>query len=264
MSDLQPINDFDAYKHDWNKDSFIDSSNKDPNRFSFNYKKPGNFKNTFLNHFSNTNIIFTQSMTTICVVMFFITLIFPRISYYFAYNPVTVMVYPWTMITSAFIHYGFMHIIFNMITLYYIGAEIEKIIGSWRIAIIFLISTLGGSLFISSGIFYNSAAFFVYTGGASSGIFGLFGTIYVLQKSKGISTTPMIVLIILNLSLGFLSPNISILGHLGGLVFGTLTAYLFTKYKYSKNYINLFISILIIGCIILCYALSIIALGFDF
>lgn len=46
----------------------------------------------------------------------------------------------WRFITPMFLHIGFMHIILNMVTLYYIGAQVEAIYGHWRYLGIYLLS----------------------------------------------------------------------------------------------------------------------------
>lgn len=108
-------------------------------------------------------------------------------------------------------------------------------------ASIFFASAIGASAFAGLHILFDNVAISTFTGGASGVIFGFLGAVFVLQKKSGITTTPMIILIILNLTMGLLMPNVSFMGHVGGLVFGTLTAYLLTRNKlyYSKTLSNL-------------------------
>ena len=244
MSQSSPINDFDAYKHEWDKGfSHQNASNK----FSLNNVPDQSKKIPQLDFSSFT---FIHYVCALCLMVFMLGFIFPKVNYYLAYNPVTVHSFPYTVITSTFVHYGFFHIIFNLFTLYYIGVELQQQIGVRRVASIFFTSGVGASAFAGLHILFDNTAITTFTGGASGVIFGFLGAVFVLQKRAGITTTPMIVLILLNLSMGLLMPNVSFMGHAGGLVFGTLTAYLLTRNKlyYSKTLSNLMtIAICLVG-----------------
>lgn len=115
MSQFSPINDFDAYKHEWDKGfSHQDNSNK----FSLNNTPKQSKKIPQLDFSSFT---FIHYVCALCLMVFVVGFIFPKVNYYLAYNPVTVHSFPYTVITSSFVHYGFFHIIFNLFALYYIG-----------------------------------------------------------------------------------------------------------------------------------------------
>jgi len=75
----------------------------------------------------------------------------------------------WRFITPMFLHGGFLHILFNTISLIMFGSWIEKTIGTKNIMIIYFIGGIGGNLF-SVLINYNAIAF-----GASTGIAALMG-----------------------------------------------------------------------------------------
>ncbi|XIF20313.1 MAG: rhomboid family intramembrane serine protease [Acetilactobacillus jinshanensis] len=131
----------------------------------------------------------------------------------------------WRFITPIFIHLNFTHILFNGITLYYVGIQIERLFGHFRYFIIFMISGIAGNVF--SFAFNNSLAV-----GASGAIFGLLGAFMMIgeiawrdplirQMTKG-----FIIFILLNLVSDFLTTGIDISGHLGGLIAGFLCAYM--------------------------------------
>ena len=128
----------------------------------------------------------------------------------------------WRLFTPMFIHIGLQHIVLNMVTLYFIGLQIEALFGKWRFVLLYLISGLGGN--IASFVFSPSIS-----AGASTSIFGLFGAFLMLGESfrqnPYIKATAkqFLILVILNLGLGF--TGIDIAGHLGGLLAGFLTAY---------------------------------------
>ena len=129
----------------------------------------------------------------------------------------------WRYLTSAFIHYDIMHLFFNMYALHIVGSQIETFIGRKKYLIIYLISAISGGLL--SVIMMNNST---YSIGASGAIFGLFGALvyfgyhYRLYLGQALKTQ-IIPLIIFNLLLGFLIPNIDMAGHVGGLVGGFLT-----------------------------------------
>ena len=63
--------------------------------------------------------------------------------------------------------------------------------------------------------------------GASAGVFGLFAAIFVIQRRMGATNWQLLIIIGLNLALGFFVSGISWQGHIGGLVVGALVALIF-------------------------------------
>jgi membrane associated rhomboid family serine protease len=126
----------------------------------------------------------------------------------------------WQLLTSGFLHIGPLHIAFNMIALWVIGRDLEQALGRIRFLVVYLVSLLGGSLAVFA--FANPAS---DTAGASGAVFGLMGGLAVVLMRLRLSPRPALTIILLNVIISFAVPNISILGHLGGLTFGTaLTA----------------------------------------
>ena len=60
--------------------------------------------------------------------------------------------------------------------------------------------------------------------GASGAIFGLFGALFVIQRQRGGEIKSLLILIGINLVLGFVYPSISWQAHLGGLLTGAACA----------------------------------------
>lgn len=138
------------------------------------------------------------------------------------YNPAIVEGQWWRLITSMFLHIGLLHLVLNMIALYYIGAVAERIYGSMRFTFIYLLAGIGGSL--------SSFAFETHiSAGASGAIFGLFGALLyfglihqrLFQQTIGKSIA---LILIINLGLGLFVPQIDMGAHLGGLLSGFLAA----------------------------------------
>ncbi len=125
----------------------------------------------------------------------------------------------WRLVSGGFLHSGLLHIAFNMYLLYLLGTMLERQIGSFRFGTVYLTALLGGSL----GAFLQTTA--SPTVGASGAIFGLMG--YALVALREQRSDPLFqqigALVLLNLviSIAF-SSNVSLGGHVGGLIFGGL------------------------------------------
>ena len=143
----------------------------------------------------------------------------------FAYAPVTTDVQPWRMLTSGFLHSmsNPLHLLLNMYMLYLFGRVLEPALGRWRFLLLYLLAIVGGSL----GVLLLAHPF-TFVVGASGGIFGLFGALFVLQRRLGQPIAPIAVLIAINLVFGFIVPGIAWQAHLGGLVTGALVALAYT------------------------------------
>jgi membrane associated rhomboid family serine protease len=134
----------------------------------------------------------------------------------------------WRIVTAAFLHYGPFHLAMNMWGLYVGGVLLERLIGSWRFALLYLVSGVAGSV----GALLLS--FNGVTVGASGAIFGIFGALLVLERRGVIATQGQILtVIILNLVFTFAVPGISIGGHLGGGIAGAILMLLMLTYRRS-------------------------------
>jgi membrane associated rhomboid family serine protease len=175
---------------------------------------------------SNRPVV-TYTIMAICAVVFLLQLVLgDRLFQLFAYAPFFTETQPWRMITSAFLHStSFLpHILFNMYALFVLGPDLERMLGRGRFIALYLISAFGGSVAV---LLLTDP----YSGvvGASGAIFGLFGALFVIQRTLGGNTLQLVLVIGANLVLGFLIPNISWQGHLGGLLTGALVAFVFLQ-----------------------------------
>ena len=124
----------------------------------------------------------------------------------------------WRLITAAFLHGSILHIGFNMLMLWWVGAPIEEALGRGRFLALYFASALAGS---AGALLWSPNA---VTVGASGAIFGLLGAALVFER-QGVHVLggSALSIIVLNLVISFLpGTNISIGGHLGGLVGGAL------------------------------------------
>ena len=128
----------------------------------------------------------------------------------------------WRLLTAGFLHAGFFHLLFNMFSLYILGSMLEPAIGRGRFALIYFVSLLTGSL----GALLVETNLNALTVGASGAIFGLMSAAVIVMRNRGISPmeSGLGLWIGLNLLLTFTIPNISIGGHIGGLIGGALAA----------------------------------------
>ena len=123
----------------------------------------------------------------------------------------------WRLFTAMFLHYGPIHLAFNMLALWFFGAAVEQAIGRGRYLLVYIVSGLAGSA--GALVFTPNSV----TVGASGAIFGILGAALVLERQRNyVLGGGAIGIIVLNLVFTFAIPGISIGGHLGGLVGGAL------------------------------------------
>jgi len=134
----------------------------------------------------------------------------------------------WRLATTAFLHSGTMHILFNMYALYLLGPGVERQVGSRSFAGLYLASALLGS--VAYAAFNTGPAV-----GASGAVFGLFGAwLASAWKSRNTSAgraqlQSIGVILGINLLLPLAVPRIAWEAHVGGLVAGFLIAFLWTQ-----------------------------------
>jgi membrane associated rhomboid family serine protease len=133
----------------------------------------------------------------------------------------------WRFVTPVFIHIGWLHIIFNSYALWIVGPQVEKLYGSARFVILYVITGVAGVL--GSYLFHP----FSISAGASGAIFGLFGVLLVFgiryresippffKRAVGTGVLPVI---FINLFIGFTIPGIDNSAHIGGLLAGAVLA----------------------------------------
>ena len=121
------------------------------------------------------------------------------------------------LVTSGFLHYGILHLAFNMYALYMLGQTLEPMLGRLRFGLVYFACLLGGS---AGALVFQPTGLH---GGASGAVFGLFGLIMVGYIQRGINplTTALGGVLILNVLLSF-RPGISFGGHIGGAVAGVI------------------------------------------
>ncbi|MFC7495582.1 MULTISPECIES: rhomboid family intramembrane serine protease [unclassified Nocardioides] len=123
----------------------------------------------------------------------------------------------WQLVTSGFTHVTITHIAFNMLALWMIGPQLEMVLGRVRFLALYLLSLLAGSTVV-----LWAAGEYQLTLGASGAIYGLFGAMVIVARRVGGDMRALWGLILVNVLITFVVPNISWQGHLGGFVGGVL------------------------------------------
>jgi membrane associated rhomboid family serine protease len=140
----------------------------------------------------------------------------------------------WRLVTSMFLHYGPIHLALNMLALWYIGQLLEQALGPARYLGIYLASGIAGgagALVIGSRSELLDPSPGTPTVGASGAIFGILGAAIVLERQRTyVLGGSAMSLLVLNLAFTFAVPNISIGGHVGGLVAGALSVLLLSQF----------------------------------
>lgn len=126
------------------------------------------------------------------------------------------------VVTSGFLHYGPIHVFFNMFILYQLGQLLEPALGRVRYGLLYFTALLGGSV---GALLVTPNAL---TAGASGAVFGLMGAAAVALQRRGINVmqTSIGSLLVMNLILTFAIRGISIGGHIGGLLAGAAGGFL--------------------------------------
>jgi membrane associated rhomboid family serine protease len=123
---------------------------------------------------SGLPITYSGLILLACIVVFFISIIFPNFVYnYLALNTDYVMQRPWTLITHMFVHADFNHLFWNMLFLFFFGMELERRVGEKKFLQIYILSGIVaafGQMMISGGSMV----------GASGALFGVMGCLAII------------------------------------------------------------------------------------
>ena len=128
----------------------------------------------------------------------------------------------WRLLTSTFLHGGFLHILFNMYILFIVGAPLERLMGHLRYGVLYLVAALGGAV---ASYAFNSAN--TLSVGASGAIFGLMGAFAVAGFKMRYDVKQILFLVGFNLVIGFVLAGVDWRAHVGGLITGALVAAVF-------------------------------------
>ena len=142
------------------------------------------------------------------------------------------------LFTCMFLHFGFAHLMNNMLTLVVIGWNVEMFVGKIRFLVIYFLSGLGGNLLSMAVDIWKQD--YSVSAGASGAIFGLTGAMLCLPilnhgRAGNITKQGMIVMIFISLYMGFTSGGVDNFAHIGGLLTGCLVTTLLCWKRNSKS-----------------------------
>lgn len=152
----------------------------------------------------------------------------------FGLTPALINREPWTIFTYMFVHAGFLHIIFNMLTFYFFGTFTMALIGETSLLVTYFVGGIVG------GLAYFLLAFPLgYEGvtvvGASGAIFALGGLLVMLRPNVRVYTfpipipMPLWVAVLVGFVLISFFPGVAWQAHLGGLVYGLAVGYYYRR-----------------------------------
>ena len=132
----------------------------------------------------------------------------------------------WRLVTAGFLHSSPIHIGFNMYLLWFLGGALERYAGTGRFLVVYFTAILWGSV---GALVVTPDALTV---GASGGVFGLMAAVYLLERQRGIALLGSSVgmLLVLNLVITFALPNVSIGGHIGGIIGGAAAGFVLSGF----------------------------------
>ena len=167
----------------------------------------------------------TRAILITCISIFVLSLLLGSFALAFGMIPVAIAQGEWwRLLTSTLLHGSILHLLFNMYALYWLGPQLERSLGHVRFAALYILSALGGS--VASYWFSDLRTVSV---GASGAIFGLITATIVIGRGMRTDVSQLVVLLGLNVVIGFLQSGIDWRAHFGGAVTGAAIAFIYTK-----------------------------------
>ncbi|MCK4263148.1 MAG: rhomboid family intramembrane serine protease [Dehalococcoidia bacterium] len=164
------------------------------------------------------------------ILIFVVTLIRPQVIFSLGLTPALLLRQPWTVITNLFVHGGFSHVLFNMISLFFLGSFLIRLVGeSDFLKVYFAGGLLGNIFYIFLGPSLTPGI------GASGAIFALGGVLMVVAPKLRVLVFPIPLPIPLwaamsfFLVISFFLRGIAWQAHLGGLLLGLMAGYFFKR-----------------------------------
>lgn len=202
----------------------------------------------------------TTAIILICVLMAVVGRMQPQVTVELMFYPPLATAQPYRFLTSAVLHGGFWHLVFNMYALWLLGRLLESALGKLRFLSLYIVSAIGGNtaIMLLSNL---TGEWNIGAVGASGAIFGLFGSLAVLYRRVKANMSGIITLLVINVVLGFVVPGISWESHLGGLIVGSILTWLWiatgTRFKGQRQTLRKVVDIAIsIAILVILLALA--------
>ena len=149
---------------------------------------------------------------------------------WFAFQPSDFLTRPWTLVTYAFFHAGVMHLLWNMLTLFFFGPPLEDRWGGRGFIKFYLVAAAGGALFSVLFAFLDPNSWIVGASGATLGLMMAFALIWPDMEVHILGIFPVkmkwlvaaLVFINLAMALEGSGGQTAVLAHLGGMAAAVL------------------------------------------
>lgn len=196
--------------------------------------------------------VVTISLIAVCVASFALQQLVPGWTDRWVFSPLAGWFEPWRFLTAAFLHSpgGFVHLAVNMLALWMIGPYLEGALGRARFLTLYLLSAVGGSVAV---VLLATPLNSWTTGvlGASGAIFGLFGAVLVVMRRLGGDVRGILVVIGLNVVIGFVVSGIAWQAHLGGLVTGAVLGLAYAYVPADRRRLVGYLAPVVVGAVLL-------------
>ena len=145
----------------------------------------------------------------------------------------------WRLLTSLFLHYGPLHLVFNLYALFIIGPGLEQAIGSIRFGICYLVAGLCSGLGVLSlrllGL--NSAEQLVGASGCVMGLVGVWAGLLLRHRhtpTAGRRLKNILVIVVIQTAFDLSTPQISMAAHMSGLLTGVVLGLILAPRRLSS------------------------------
>lgn len=143
----------------------------------------------------------------------------------------------WRLFTATFMHFGFQHLLNNMVMLGAAGQILERALGKVKFLILYLVAGIGGCALSYGEMLYSGE--YAVSAGASGSVFGIIGALaWILIVHKGhyetLTGKGMVMMILLSLYYGASTGDVDNWGHIGGLLMGFVLCIIFYRRSIKK------------------------------
>jgi len=186
--------------------------------------------------YSTPNLHAIWFLVALNVLVFIVTLLRPDMILFLGMTPALFVRQPWTIVTSIFVHGSFNHILFNMISLFFLGSFLIRLVGERSFLWVYGLGGLAGNALFM--VLANPSSTGV---GASGAIYAVGGTLAMMAPKLPVFVfpfpfpIPLWVAIMGFLALSFI-PGIAWQAHIGGLALGLIAGYLFKRKRGTYRY----------------------------
>ena len=144
----------------------------------------------------------------------------------------------WRLLTCTFLHFGPSHLFSNMLILALTGMRLERHMGKYPFAVLYLLSGISGSVMSFLKTLGEEEA--VVSAGASGAVFGILGGLIVAAffnhgKVEDLKIKGLFIMLVLNIYNGFTTVGVDNWGHIGGFAGGFIFSLMFCLVGKYRN-----------------------------